>query len=116
MILRVWRAEIRPELRHEYVDYVRSTGLVQYRNTPGNHMAAVATRMDKDRCEIVTLSLWDSLAAIRAFAGSPPDMARYFPSDDRYLLSRPERVLHYDAHCLPVLESTLCASHRGAES
>jgi heme-degrading monooxygenase HmoA len=97
MILREWRAEIRRPLRDEYVAYVRDTGLAGYRATPGNRGAWVAVRdLDENRTEIVTLSLWESIDAIRAFAGDPPDIARYYPADDRYLLTRPETVLHYD--------------------
>jgi heme-degrading monooxygenase HmoA len=97
MILREWRAEIRRDRRDAYVDYVRRTGLASYRATPGNLGAAVAVRdLDAERSEIVTLSYWSSLAAIAAFAGEPIDAARYFPEDDAYLLTRPDKVVHYD--------------------
>jgi hypothetical protein len=33
-IMREWRAEIRRALRDEYVAYVNSTGMVEYRQTP----------------------------------------------------------------------------------
>ncbi len=97
-ILRVWRAEIRRALKAEYVEYVTSTGLAAYRSTPGNLGASIAVRdIDPERSEIVTLSWWSGTEALRAFAGSDFQRARYFPDDDRYLLSRPEQVLHYDA-------------------
>ena len=97
MILREWRAEIRRELRDEYVDYVRRTGLAAYRETPGNVTATVAVRdLDAARSEIVTLSYWTSLEAIAAFAGKPIAAARYFPEDDKYLLTRPATVTHYE--------------------
>ena len=97
MILREWRAEIRREHRDAYVAYVRETGLAGYATTPGNLGAAIAVRdLDDERSEIVTLSYWSSPDAIRAFAGDPIDQARYFPMDDRYLLTRPEKVTHYD--------------------
>ena len=98
MIMREWRAEIRRELCEEYVDYVRRTGLASYRTTSGNLGAVVAVRdLDENRSEIVTLSYWQSLDAISAFAGEPVDRARYYPEDDKYLLTRPERVAHYHA-------------------
>jgi heme-degrading monooxygenase HmoA len=107
MIMREWRAEIRRELRDEYVDYVCSTGLASYRGTRGNLGASVAVRdLDERRSEIVTISYWQSFDAIRAFAGDPIDQARYFPEDDKYLLTRPERVLHYQASGAGKLEST----------
>ena len=97
-ILREWRAEIRRAKKNDYVEYVRTTGLVGYRTTPGNLAAAVAVRdIDAERSEIVTLSWWTSLDAIRAFAGDPVDQARYYPADDEYLLTRPAKVLHYDS-------------------
>ncbi|HEY2445074.1 MAG TPA: hypothetical protein VGI20_04985 [Rhizomicrobium sp.] len=97
-ILREWRAEIRRAGKDEYVAYVRSTGLASYFATPGNLGAVVATRdLDDARVEIVTLSWWSDLRAIEAFAGADIDLARYYPEDDHYLLTRPERVRHYDS-------------------
>ena len=97
-VLREWRAEIRRELKLEYVEYVRSTGIAEYRALPGNLGAVVATRdLDEERSEIVTLSWWIDNEAIRAFAGEDITIARYFPEDDRFLLTRPERVRHYES-------------------
>jgi hypothetical protein len=45
--------------------------------------------------EIVTLSFWDSVQAIAAFAGEDIERAVYYPEDDRYLLERDPRVVHY---------------------
>jgi len=39
----------------------------------------------------------DGRAAIKAFAGDDVERARYFPEDDRYLLTRPETVQHYES-------------------
>lgn len=98
MIMREWRAEIRRELRDEYVEYIRQTGVAGYRTTPGNLGATIAVRdLDEKRSEIVTLSFWRSLESISAFAGESIDKARYFAEDDRYLLTRPDRVVHYHA-------------------
>lgn len=95
-ILREWRAEIRRALKDEYVAYVRSTGLASYRATPGNLGAVVATRdLDEERAEVVTLSWWTDLDAVSSFAGADIGRARYYPEDKRYLLTRPEHVLHY---------------------
>ena len=99
MILREWRAEIRRDLRDEYVAYVYLTGIDTYRKTAGNLFALAATRdIDDARSEIVTLSGWESMEAVRAFAGDDPSRARYFPEDDRYLLTRPQEVKHYAVH------------------
>ena len=97
MASRMARRNSAPKARSP-VEYVRTTGIEGYRGTPGNLGAAVAVRdLDADRSEIVTLSWWTSLDAIRAFAGEPVDQARYYPSDDEYLLTRPTTVLHYES-------------------
>ena len=97
-ILREWRAEIRRHLRDEYRDYVVSTGIAAYRQTPGNLGACVAVRdLDETRSEIVTLSWWVDRDAIVAFAGADIERAVYYPEDDRYLLTRPDHVRHFEA-------------------
>ncbi|HEY0800026.1 MAG TPA: hypothetical protein VGD54_04225 [Steroidobacteraceae bacterium] len=97
-ILREWRAEIRRELKSEYVRYVSDTGITGYRSLPGNLGATIATRdLDPHRSEIVTLSWWTDEAAIKAFAGNDITRARYFPEDDRFLLTRPDHVSHYES-------------------
>lgn len=97
-IMREWRAEIRRALKDEYVAYVNSTGMIEYRQTPGNLGAVIATRdLDALRTEIVTLSWWKDEESIKAFAGSDIGRAHYYPEDDRFLLTRPETVQHYDS-------------------
>jgi heme-degrading monooxygenase HmoA len=97
-VLREWRAEIRRDLKDEYVRYVKETGLAAYLATPGNLGASVAVRdLNEERSEIVTLSWWADMQAVKAFAGTEIGRARYFPQDDRFLLTRPEHVHHYEA-------------------
>jgi len=97
-VLREWRAEIRRALKDEYVQYVKVTGLASYLHTPGNLGASIAVRdLDATRSEIVTLSWWTDTQAIEAFAGVDIAHARYYPQDDRFLLTRPAHVQHYEA-------------------
>jgi heme-degrading monooxygenase HmoA len=101
-IMREWRGVIRKADRDVYVDYIKGTGLDDYRATPGNRGAAIAVRdLDAERIEVVTLSWWDSLDSIRAFAGDDIELARYYPMDDKYLLERPRTVQHYECHTSP---------------
>lgn len=96
-ILREWRALIRRDRNKEYLDYVYATGITAYRRTAGCLWAAAALRdIDEERSEIVTLSLWTVPDAIKAFAGDDIERARYFPKDDDYLLTKPDKVAHYE--------------------
>ena len=46
--------------------------------------------------EIVLISLWESMAAVRAFAGENPERSVYYPEDDQYLLEMEPLVRHYE--------------------
>ena len=71
-------------------------GIAGYRATPGNQGAQLLTRdLGDGRTEIVTLSWWDSLDSVRAFAGDDVDVARYYPEDDEYLTDREATVSHF---------------------
>jgi hypothetical protein len=52
-------------------------------------------RDEGDRTAFVTLSFWDSLDAIRGFAGDDIERAVYYPEDDRYLVEHEDTVTHW---------------------
>ncbi|HEX2240583.1 MAG TPA: hypothetical protein VHJ82_05530 [Actinomycetota bacterium] len=96
MIARVWRGWTRQEDSDAYVDYLQRTGIRDYRSTPGNEAAYILRRKLGERTEFVTLSLWSSREAIRAFAGDDLEQAVFYPEDDDYLVDRESRVTHYE--------------------
>ncbi len=52
-----------------YAGYVQRTGIEGYQRTPGNRGAWLLWQVEGDRAEFVTLSFWESRAAIEGFAG-----------------------------------------------
>jgi heme-degrading monooxygenase HmoA len=95
-ILRKWTGVIRTADEQVYVDYIKATGLEDYESTPGNLGFQMVLRARGDgTSEVTTLSWWTSLDAIKAFAGDDPEVARYYPEDDRFLVERPKNVDHY---------------------
>jgi heme-degrading monooxygenase HmoA len=53
-------------------------------------------RVEGDRAEIVTVSLWESRSAIEAFAGQDIERAVFYPDDNQYLIERDLTVHHYE--------------------
>jgi heme-degrading monooxygenase HmoA len=53
-------------------------------------------RDEGGRTEYVTLSFWESEAAIRAFAGEDIEAAVLYPEDERYLIDGESSVTHYE--------------------
>ena len=96
MIARIWRGAVRAEDAAAYAAYVQETGIAGYQRTPGNRGAWALWRVDGDRAEIVTVSMWESRSAIEGFAGQDIDRAVFYPEDDRYLIERDLTVYHYE--------------------
>ena len=69
MIARIWRGAVRAEDAAAYAAYAEQTGIEGYRRTAGNRGAWLLWRTEGDRAEFITMSLWESRAAIEAFAG-----------------------------------------------
>ena len=77
--------------------YIEKTGLAEYRSVPGNRGCQMLTRDVGDgRCEVVTLSWWDSLESIKGFAGDDIEVAKFYPEDDAYLVDRETFTRHYE--------------------
>lgn len=102
MIARIWRGWVRTEQADAYVAYISGTGLREYRQTPGNAGAQMLTRDLRDgRTEVLTVSWWETLDSIHAFAGDDIEAAVFYPEDDAYLVDRETRVHHYVIHGHP---------------
>ena len=96
MIARIWSGKVRREDGDAYVGYIQETGIAEYKATPGNQGAWLLRRDAGDLAEIITFSLWDSLDAVRGFAGDDVEKAVFYPEDDRYLVERDLTVRHYE--------------------
>ena len=93
MILRSWRGAVRAADAERYLAHQSETGVRDYRATEGNRGVLVVSRPQGDLVEVITLTLWDSMDAVRRFAGDDPEQARFYPGDDELLA---EKDLHAD--------------------
>jgi heme-degrading monooxygenase HmoA len=96
MIARVWRGVTPAAKADAYLDYLNATGVPGYQKTEGYRGVRILRRITGDQAEFLLISLWDSLDAIRRFAGDDFEKAVYYPEDDQYLLWREPNVTHYD--------------------
>ena len=96
MIMRTWRGAVRPEDVEEYLPHQGDTGVREYRETPGNLGVLVLHREQGDLVEVTTVSLWADMDAVKAFAGEDPEVARFYPGDDRLLAAKDDHANHYE--------------------
>jgi heme-degrading monooxygenase HmoA len=98
MIARIWQGRSRPGMGSAYFAYLQETGVKGYRATEGFRDLIILTREIGNATEYVLITFWDSMDAIRRFAGPEPERAVYYPEDDRYFAEeeRQPYVRHYD--------------------
>jgi len=96
MVARTWWGATHSDDAAEYLDYLRETGLAEYARIPGHRRTLTLRRIHQDRAEFLIVTLWDSMDAVRQFAGDVPERAVFYPEDDRYLVARDDHVTHFE--------------------
>jgi len=98
MIARIWQGRTRPGMGSAYFAYLQETGVKGYRATEGFKDLIILTREVGPATEYVLITFWDSMEAIRRFAGPEPERAVYYAEDDRYFAEEERRpyVRHYE--------------------
>ncbi len=106
MIARTWHGRVAASDADAYYDYLLRTGVFDYRATEGNRGVLVQRRIEGDVAHFVLTTIWDSVDAIKAFAGEDYELARYYPpEDDEYLLEKERYVTHAEVLMLDLPDS-----------
>jgi len=96
MIARIWRGRVPASKADSYHEYLKKTGLDDYRLTSGNKGMTVLRRVKGDEAEFLLITLWDSYESIKKFAGADYEKARYYPEDKNFLLEFEPYVNHFE--------------------
>jgi heme-degrading monooxygenase HmoA len=96
MIARYWRGSTSGENADAYETVLRTRVLPELDEIPGSKGMYVLRRDVDDGVEFVTLSLFDSLDAIKAFAGEDYDQAVILPEALAVLAAYEPTASHYE--------------------
>jgi len=96
MIARIWHGRTPADKADAYLEYVKKTGIVEYRAVEGNRGQYILRKFDANIADFTVLTFWESMDAVRAFAGPEPEKAVYYPEDEVFLLELEDEVAHYD--------------------
>ena len=96
MIARVWHGRTRRDRADAYAAFVARRAVPDYRGVDGNLGAWVLRRDAGEETHFLTFSLWESEAAIRAFAGDELLRAKYYDEDGDFLIEFEREVTHYE--------------------
>lgn len=96
-VSRVWRGWTEPDSADAYEKLLMTTILpgIARRNIPGYRGAYLYRRADGDMVEFMTTMFFDSMEAVRAFAGEDYEAAVVPPEARRLLVHYDARSAHY---------------------
>jgi heme-degrading monooxygenase HmoA len=96
MISRHWGAIVKREHASAYIAHLQTETFPKLRSIAGFVAATIQRRDVPDGVEFVIITRWQSLAAIRAFAGADAEVAVVPPAAQAMMVSYDARVRHYD--------------------
>jgi len=103
MIARHWRGWTKPQDADAYEALLRDTVLPHIREVEGHRGAYVLRNDTPDESEFVVINFFESLNAVKRFAG-PDYKSAVFEPEARRLLSRIEpQAQHYEVRASPGL-------------
>jgi heme-degrading monooxygenase HmoA len=96
MIARLWHGITTSAKADEYVDYLNKTGIPDYQATEGNLGVQLLRRIEGEQAHFLIITFWESVDAVKKFAGEDYEKARYYAEDQNFLLEFEEKVIHYE--------------------
>jgi heme-degrading monooxygenase HmoA len=96
MIVRTWVAYAKPGNARAYREHVKGSVLPQLRKLDGFLGLSVCEAARGDRVEVLVISRWASLDAIKSFAGPKPERAVIDPGAKTVLSEFDDFASHYE--------------------
>lgn len=99
MILRMWNARATAKRANDYVHHATTVVFPKVQAITGHRGAFLLRRTTESDVELVVLTLWHSMDAVRRFAGPEPSKAVVEPEARALLASFDEHVTHFEVVC-----------------
>ena len=96
MIARIWSAQTTPAHAPAYAAHLQHHVLPELRGLKGYAGARLLQRDTPEGVEVLVITWWRSLAAIRGFAGADPEQAVVADEARALLTQFDRRVRHYE--------------------
>jgi heme-degrading monooxygenase HmoA len=96
MIARIWHGRTLTAKADEYEKYLNASGVERILKTDGNHGAEVLRKTEGPRTDFIVISYWESIDAVKRFAGPNYEKAVILDRDREFLVEVEPNVLHYE--------------------
>ncbi len=95
-IMRLWHGEVAIEKADEYEKFMIEKAAPDYSSVEGLLNLYFQRQDEKTKAHFLLVTIWDSLESIKQFAGSEPELAKYYQEDDNFLLEKEKYTTMYD--------------------
>lgn len=94
-IMRLWHGKVAIEKADEYEKFMIKKAAPDYSSVYGLLKLYFQRKNEETIAHFLLVTIWDSLEAVKNFAGDNPEIAKYYPEDDIFLLEKEEYVSMY---------------------
>lgn len=95
-IMRLWHGEVPREKGDYYEQFMLDRAVPDYSSIPGLEKLYFQRRNEDVVAHFLLVTIWDSLDSIKKFAGENPDIAKYYPEDEDFLINKEKHVRMYE--------------------
>ena len=95
-IARVWRGRTPADRADEYRQYLYESGVKKIAAIPGNRGVQLMMKKTAEEGEFMVVSYWDSIDAIKGYAGATYEHVHDLPRDDEFLIDKEKLVRHFE--------------------
>jgi heme-degrading monooxygenase HmoA len=94
LIARIWHGHTPAAKAEEYTKYIYEAGIKKIESIPGNRGVQLFRRIDDKYGDFTVISYWDSIEAIKRFAGEKYEETHNLPKDPEFLVDMEPTVKH----------------------
>ena len=96
MIVRMWHGRVEASRADEYAEFMKERAAPDYGAVEGLQKLIFLKDVQEDVAHFMLVTHWDSMEAVKKFAGENPEKAKYYPEDDDFLLEKEETSALYE--------------------
>lgn len=87
-IMRLWHGEVAIGNADEYEKFMIERAAPDYGSVEGLIKLYFQRKDDETKAHFLLVTIWDSIDSVKKFTGKNPELAKYYPEDDNFLLKK----------------------------
>jgi heme-degrading monooxygenase HmoA len=96
MVVRMWHGRVDTSKAKVYREFLNKRAIPGYQSVMGNISVHILERKEGKVTHFITMTFWESMDVIKGFTGNAPEVAKYYPEDEDFLLEYEPTVVHYE--------------------